>query len=131
MKQALQFVALLALASAISVFAVTWTMYSSPFSFPGVGVKQTTLTPVPPAFLHCQPLTKGNVLFQYRLPSSASVAKLSIYSISGACVKSFDLKSCRGSIVWNNGPARVAPGVYVGFLNSATGQQKVTFSVVQ
>jgi hypothetical protein len=61
---------------------------------------------------------KEGLVFSWTLPKSkADIGKLSIYSVSGKLIKSFNLTTPEGSISWNMPKGKMSSGVYLARLS--------------
>ncbi|HUI91264.1 MAG TPA: T9SS type A sorting domain-containing protein [Chitinivibrionales bacterium] len=112
---------LLVLFLAVCVFAApeTKTATSGQFSFvQGVGVYQPRLFNLDAMYFTCKKLVngKGAISFSWSLPGmKADNGKISVFTVAGKLIRSFDIKSQEGRISWNM-PSRMASGVYFATL---------------
>lgn len=96
---------------------------SAPFGFVQVGVANPYYYATNGSYFLCKKLSNGKegMQFSWSLPgSTARAGKLSVYSISGKVIKSFDLSSRDRSIVWNMPQGKMASGVYFAVLTYGT-----------
>jgi hypothetical protein len=114
----------------LSVGAVTWTMDSSPFTFPGgVAVKGRSAAE---SAVWCTPeVRNGTAAIRYSLPADASDARLDIYSLSGQLVRTYALESGVNAVRWDTPHGRAAIGTYVVSLRWGAISKTVQFSVVR
>lgn len=110
---------ILVLFLALGLFAETVTQQSAPFSFPGTGViSQKTFLLGDKAFT-CKKTFSGReiISFSWALPVKAENGKISIYSLSGALVKSFPVTAQKGVVNWEASQGKVASGIYLASLS--------------
>jgi hypothetical protein len=97
------------------------TKSSAPFAFkPGIGViyqKGYTINGI--GFSYKKAASgKPAMVFSWTLPKEKNIpGKLSIFSISGRLVKSFDLSSTQGSVNWVMRNGKAGSGVYFAKLS--------------
>jgi hypothetical protein len=132
MKKTFCFFMAIAFMAPIIAGAVTWTMDSGPFNFPGTSVKNPALSSaVQPARL-CRPVvSNGVVTIQYSLPQNTRGATLSIYNLSGVRVQSFDLAPGTNAIRWGVSAQRAVAGVYLATMRYGTNEDKIKISIVK
>jgi hypothetical protein len=93
---------------------------SAPFSFAQAGVLQQYIHSANGSYFSCKKLANGRqgMVFTWSiLDNSAKTGNLSIYSISGKLIKSYEVTSRQKSIIWSMPQSKIASGVYFAELN--------------
>jgi hypothetical protein len=113
---------LLVLFAAFGVFATpeNITQSSAPFSFAATGVMQQYSRYVNGSSFSYKKLSnnKQGIAFSWSIIDNAvQTGKLSIYSISGKLIQSFDITSRQKSLTWSMPQSKIASGVYFAVLN--------------
>jgi hypothetical protein len=113
--------------------AVTWTGDSNQFRWTdGTPALMSNQLAPSPITLQCRSgFLNGSVTFLYNLPSRAPGAKLTIFNVSGALVKSFHLEPGVGSVHWSFVKDRAAAGVYVASMRYGTVDKKIQIAIVK
>ncbi len=116
---------ILVLFLAFGAFAAPETIQSSSaaFSFVPAGVLQSYHSYSDGSTFSCQRLPSGKqgMVFAWSISgNSTRTGNLSLYSISGRLIKSFDLNSRQESVTWTMPQAKLASGVYFAVLKFGT-----------
>jgi hypothetical protein len=132
MKKLCCLYAAIALMAPLIVGAVPWQMDSSPFVFPGSGVKFLKQTNASQAVLkYKQGISRGFVTFQYSLPQGTKTARLAIYDLFGKQIESIDLSAGANSVQWDIAKRNVAAGIYLAALRYGSFENKIQISIVK
>ena len=131
MQKMLRFLMSMVLVNAVGIFAVTWQMDSSPFSFPGTGVGQAKIIPQARVILRYIPDNKGKVVLMYQLPYGIDNAALKIYNLRGNLVASFHVKSGSSVVQWSPRKNNVTSGVYMASLRYGREEAKIKLSILE
>jgi hypothetical protein len=132
MKKIFSLFMAIAFVAPIIAGAVTWKLDSSPFKFPGVGVKNPVLSNTIQSVRLCRPMvSNGIVTIQYSLPQNTRGATLSIYNLYGVRVQSFNLAPGANAIRWGVSSQRAAAGVYLATMRYGTNEEKIKISIVK
>ena len=92
---------------------------SAPFSFLQVGVTNPYSLMTTNSSFSCKKIASGKegILFSWSLPgNTAKSGNLSVFSISGKLLKTFNLTSRDNSKIWNIPHDKLAGGVYFAVL---------------
>ena len=131
MKKTLRFLVPVVLINAIGIFAVTWQMDSSPFSFPTTGVGQAMNAPQARVNFYCVSINNGLVLLRYQLPYGIDNGVLKIFGLSGNLIASFKVNYGSTSVQWSSRKNKVTSGVYMAALRYGSKEEKIKFSILQ
>lgn len=121
---------ILVLFLAVCIFAAPETVQksSAQFSFiQGIGVFQPRHYSMDGMYFSCKRLVngKGAISFSWSLPTGKNdMGKISLFTVSGKLIRSFDVKSQEGRFSWNM-PVRMASGVYFAVLTYGTFKKNV------
>jgi hypothetical protein len=112
---------ILVLFLALGIFAAPETVskQSAAFSFPPTGViLQKTYLMGGKAF-SCKKSFSGRqvISLSWALPTKAENGKISIFTLSGALVKSFPVTAQKGMVNWDASHGTVASGIYLASLS--------------
>jgi hypothetical protein len=132
MKKICCLYAAVALMAPLIVGAVPWQMDSSPFVFPGSGVKLLKQSNGSQAFLkYKQGICRGYVTFQYSLPQGIKTARLDIYDLFGKQIESLGLSAGANSVQWSIAKRNVAAGIYLAAMRYGSFENKIQISIVK
>jgi hypothetical protein len=113
---------ILVLFLALGVFAAPENLQksSAAFSFVQAGVINPYAYWANGSYFSCRKIANGKqgMVFSWSiLGNTAQIGKLSIYTVSGKMIRSFDLTSRDKSVSWNMPQGKLASGVYFAVLN--------------
>jgi hypothetical protein len=120
------------LLSPLLVGAVTWSVDSSPFSFPTVSTvmgPQALISQT--AFKSTYDAGHGIVAFRFNLSSVTKNATLNIFNHNGVRVRSFDVSQGTSAVQWNISRNNIAAGIYLASLRSGTVEKSIQISIVK
>lgn len=112
--------------------AVTWSLDSSPFSFPNNSVGKFTQPIGSQLTLKSSfSAARGLVFFRLTLPSLEKGAMLNVFNHKGVKVKSFDVGSGSSVVQWNISKTNVPAGIYLASLKCRGIEKSAQISIVK
>ena len=114
------------------IWAVTWQMDSAPFVFSSVATINPGRTDAShPAIICRSDVARGVVTIRYNLSAGAPDATLSVYSVAGIRLATFDLHVGSNALQWGTPGKRIAAGTYVAIVRGRGAEITTQLSVTK
>ena len=105
---------------------------SAPFSFPaGIGIITQDGSFKHFVSLTSRMLKNGTILFTWSMNTKAEKGEISIYTLSGRLIKTFNVVSKDGHMKWDAKGNGLSNGIYFAVLQVGQVKQKIKFTILQ
>ena len=117
----------------VAVFAVaeTLTKDSAPFEFPVTGIEKKGIKSFNKAVLTSRLVADQVAAISWSIPDVVLNGELSLYSPSGALLKSFPVSRNKGTVLWDLGKDGASHGVYVAAIQAGSYRNEFIIAIVK